>query len=236
MNALDNADPRIRFYALAGVEHLSASEAQVRGAWVKELKPIETKEVGKLAEEFANTRPHAVSILRFTRQCGPVGPNVHPGAKFSFTITEWLEHQIIYRNIWHSLVDLRHDAKLISVQHLIGPSRRDLIVLRPLDEWELPISPGTLTYKRRVLRLRLSSIWHVLLLDLLSVPIERLRVCQRLYCPNLPYFVARTDLKARYCSDLCSAWAQRQHKLTWWNKKGKELRKREHKKHSHERK
>lgn len=62
------------------------------------------------------------------------------------------------------------------------------------------------------------SLYAYLYVDLLSIPIRRVRVCKRPGCLH-PYFTAG-HLRQRFCSDECAAEGLREWKREWWKKHG----------------
>lgn len=72
---------------------------------------------------------------------------------------------------------------------------------------------------------RTANLDRLLKFDLWSA-YKRVRLCDKPDCGNLRYFIA-DHLSQRYCSKVCSDWAQKEHRKKWWLKHGKEMRHRQ---------
>jgi hypothetical protein len=191
----------IRFRALAGTAEVRREGLEILGRWksAAEMQPVHQKKAGDLAEQFANWRNDEAGILRFTRQYGPLMIEAEHNGEFRFKLEEWRSCQTRFRRIWER-------RQRFGVGEFDGAA---------LDGEGLGYKDGKLYYKA-------ANLWRLVSLDLLCVPWKRLRKCKCPGCQN-PYFIAR-HLAQKYCSDLCSWWAQRQWKLNWWNRVGKKTR------------
>lgn len=186
-----------RFCTLAGVEGVHIEGEWIVGQWKASLTQIYGKETGTVLQDFLNSSTSPESILRFTKQYGPLDRGAKPSVEFKFQLSEWRKVQQSMRSLWKSR------SKVAG--------------------WEMSPDDGNLAYDNRQLVYRARNLLVFLGVDLVTLPVERMKVCGRPDCPA-PFFITR-HLRQRFCSEECSGWAQRQMKRRWWAKKGRTWRK-----------
>jgi hypothetical protein len=217
----------------------------VLGKWKDQLHWQYLDQPGKLAERLANWRSGDSEIKAFTKKHGPVVPplkevlppaQIPPrlqgrepgdtvaGTEFSFAVADWRNCQETLQASWANIAtaDWRTTIR-VGFPSLLQVN--ELVWVDADASWHFPAGPGTgFVYAQGKLVYRAATLWELILLDLISCPRERLRLCGRMGdgCPH-PYFVAH-HLRQNYCDEPCSEWAQRRSKLDWWNKNGKKQR------------
>ena len=226
-----------RFCCLVGVDSVKRipptdnieAETVLTGRWKKALTPLFPKRPGQLAEDFANE----ADVMRFTRRYGPLhnpladfteklGTNSSQSRNesrlsvslplFDFPEAEWRADLERFQVIWETLPTLRTTGRFqAEFPAIIGIEN---LTVRP-DGFTLPVRGEFQTVSRRLV-FRATTLWELLLLDLLSVERERLKKCACPYCHS-PYFVAN-HRAAKFCDQpKCKGWGRNQIKLNWWN-------------------
>jgi hypothetical protein len=185
-----------RFCTLAGVEDVHLDGEWVVGRWKASLTQIYDREKGSLLQDFLNCSSRPESILGFTKRHGPLDRQAKPSAEFRFELPEWGKMQQSMRSVWKSQ--------------------------RKAVGWELSPDDGNLAYENRHLVYRARTLLVFLGIDLVTLPVERMKVCARPDCPA-PFFVTR-HLRQHFCSEECSGWGQRQAKKKWWKRSGPKWR------------
>lgn len=216
----------IRFCTLAGVENVSLVGKEIGGHFVAQPARFYGIKGKRLFEEFANWPTDAKSILRFTKRFGPLDEKAHPKAAFRFGCEGWKSGQEGLRLLWAILQCGSSQPATGSWGSFSGSGGafEDAVKFDGAGGWHLVIDPSDAwEYENRRLVYRTGSLFRLIVFELLAVPQERLRTCARPDCPHR-FFVAR-HLRQNYCSDLCSAWGQRQWKQKWWAQHGDEWRK-----------
>jgi hypothetical protein len=196
MNALAKLGRSFRFCTLAGVEGVHIEGEWVIGQWKASLTQVYGKEMGTVLQDFLNCFTSPESILRFTKQHGPLDRSAKPSAEFKFELSEWRKMQESMRSLWTS------QSKVAG--------------------WEMLPDDGYLAYENRQLIYRARTLLVFLGIDLVTLPLERMRVCVSPDCPA-PFFITR-HMRQRFCSEECSGWGQRQAKQRWWKKSGPKWR------------
>jgi hypothetical protein len=199
----------------ADVEHVRLTDGDViEGRWTgfarrfpRFNEPRTVAVVSKLLGELANWPSDPEMIRQFTLRHGPLTLKADRDKKFSFSINEWRDGQRQFRQEWEDLRIKR------GVRAAILPNA----TLEAEVGEQFDVTYDQLSYVA-------NTLFRLLLLELQSVPRNRLRKCALTDCVN-PYFVA-THLRQRYCSAECAAKAQRVAKLKWWHKEGDGTRRR----------
>ena len=236
------------FCTPAGVKNVEIKNEVIVGEWTDEdlLLTHQFERRGVIAEEFVSCSSNPERVAEFTKKYGPLFFEEKPnwvreyfGATymafferikplrgvalsdiaevdrqfpdrqkpFEVDIREWLSAQTGFRNTW----------SVISAWPKGREKAMPIIGTLPGEEFRLV--DGQLSF-------RTADLHRFLLLDLFSVASERIRVCRRADCDQVPYFIA-AHLGQWYCSKVCSDWAQREHRRKWWAKRGKEMRERQ---------
>lgn len=241
-------DHGLVFCTAAGVTNVTIKNRVIVGEWTDDdlLRVHQSTRRGAIAEEFASCSSDPERIAAFTKSYGPLfieekpisireyfgatyaafvekvkplreATDSHMADKahrfpdrekaFEFDIREWLSAQIGFRSTW----------SVIST----WPKSREktMPIIGTLPGEEFCLVDGQLTFQT-------ADLHRFLLLDLFSVASERIRICRRPDCDQVPYFVA-AHLGQWYCTRMCSDWAQREHRKKWWAKHGKEMRERQ---------
>ena len=195
----------VQFCTLAGVEGAGLDGEKVVGRWKKIFTWFYVPDERRLSEDFANWGSDPEDVLRFTRRYGPLEVKWQSGRQFTESLKGWRCAQQLFRLIWETYL----------AEFSKRPTAR--------RTWALVTKRGELfeSLGGRIVFIA-ATLWRLLLLDLNSCPIERLRKCGWLGCPN-PYFVAH-HLRAKYCSDVCAGRAQKRWKRRWWQEHGDEWR------------
>ncbi len=169
--------------------------------------PVRIGAERKLLDEFANWPSAPSDLLRFTKRHGPLTVRAKEGqrATYSFTTTQWRKCQREFRELWESL--LLKPGQPASILTLLGYSGS--FNCRPGEHFD---------GRYGALRFEASNLFRLLCLELITVPVERVRKCTRPDCEH-PYFIA-PHLRQQYCSEMCANWAQRGWKKRWWKEKG----------------
>jgi hypothetical protein len=214
----------IRFIVLAGAEDARLEGDDVVGKWAKhdKLRRIESKLPSSFLVRFLNWEDSPEAILRFARVHGhllesPI-PRKEPG-DFRFSLEFWRNWRQSLRSNWESRMRAFKPPPSRPGVVTIEVSGSVLIESRPIAHaWSCDRSG--LVYS-------CPTLYEFLLLDLLSIPRERLRKCPNPSCKT-PYFVAE-NLRHQCCSSPCKHWVQHQAKLLWWAEHGRAWRKRRRK-------
>jgi hypothetical protein len=177
------------------------------GRWKSALERFYGPQTGRLIEHFVNWPSAPESVLLFTKKYGPLDQKPAPGDEFRFQLSAWNKRQTGFRSTWR-------DAKLFT------------------GEWDVSDENGGLTYEDGRLMYKSPSLRSFLGLDLMTCPLDRLKICMRPGCPN-PYFIAHH--RQKFCSQICAGWIQRQWKKKWWDRNGTEWRKKRDKSKSRNR-
>ncbi len=207
MNAnLANSRTVLGLGTLAGIQDAELTGEQITGHWIKEPYWYVSLRPGKaLIENFLNWGSEPGEILRFVRKYGPL--SMPDGAldrlppvnlpMFHQPLKEWRDCQANLRDLWSH-----------------GSSHA----------YEFGLRNGEmLRVQQDKLLLKVFSLARFLECEILLNPSARRRICANPECKN-PHFIAK-HLRQFQCSDLCAAWAQRQHKRTWWTAHRDEQRK-----------
>ena len=183
-----------RLVTMAGVRNAQCSDDTVSGHFkVKLIELAGTQDV-RLIETFVNCPDDADSIVKFTRQFGPLKTPAIEGGKFSFKIEDFKQSQAYFRDLWK----------------------------QPKALGQLGIPDGTLRLSRGTITYEATDLFRYLQFDLLMNEADRVRVCKRVGCPH-PYFVA-AHLNKRFCRPDCAEEGQRDAKRDWWQRNGQEWR------------
>jgi hypothetical protein len=201
MNSLRQID----FFTLAGVSSAQLEGDRVIGLIKEPLPEFHCSQNSFLSAEFANYPRNPEGVLRFTRQYGILEAPPSSDERFSFQIDDWRKKQNLIRHDWE--VSLYFSGKWGLAQH--GELKQQSLRVERGEEWIL--REGKLEYK-------VSSLFRLIHLEFVSIPLARVRKCKHAGCKN-PYFVAR-HLGQQYCSEVCARWAQREWKKEWWEKNG----------------
>ena len=189
----------------------------VKGQWGDALHGYSRWGRRSLLEQFLNSSDDAASIAAFTRKFGPLEQPAVPGQPFEFELKQWRKRQDYIRRQWRFCHGGRTTDKTENEFPVVA------------GEMFLSISKGRLRY-------RATNVYRFIDLQLMAVPVERIGVCERYLksekptnwrkrltaipeqgsACRAPYFIAH-DLRQRYCSEECAAWAKRIAKLRWWN-------------------
>jgi hypothetical protein len=227
MNTLGRKRPgdslhHVSFCTLVGVEDVRLQGGdEIVGRWRDSPDRTYGPKRGTLAEEFANCRSDASAILRFTRRTGPLEDKPRPGHQFQFNLDTWRENQRGFRWFWSMAQEGTNGAEALTLGRMKDAGFETVIEFTA-EGWRLPVErEDQWTYSNSQLEYQAGSILRFLFLDLLSCQRERLRKCVRPGCDH-PYFVAARDLRQTYCSQPCSAWAQREWKRKWWAEHGRD--------------
>jgi hypothetical protein len=198
MSDLAKLGRSFRFCTLAGVEGVYIEGEWVVGRWKASLTQIYGKEKGTVLQDFLNCSTSSESILRFTKQYGPLDRGAKPSIEFKFELSEWRKMQQSMRSLWKSQ------------NNVAG--------------WEMSPDDGNLACESRQLVYRARTLLVFLGIDLVTLPVEHMKVCGRPDCPA-PFFITR-HLRQRFCSEECAGWGQRQAKNKWWRESGPAWRER----------
>jgi len=216
--------PQIRFSVLAGAEDVRLEEDDVVGRWVKSenLSRIESKPPRLFVVRFLNWGDSSEEILRFAGRYGhllePPVPRTGTG-DFRFSL-EFLRN-------WRQSLRSNWESRMPAVKP--PPSAPGVLQWIISGEVFIESRAGTRawTCDQSGLIYSCATLYEFLLLELFSIPRERLRKCPNPDC-RTQFFIA-ASLRQRCCSDFCKHWAQRDAKLLWWVKHGEARRKRRRK-------
>jgi len=149
-------------------------------------------------EALANSPCTADEVLRFTERYGPLNARLKRGEKQSsrFKISDWQNLQREYRDTWDRL-RLKRGRALFPIANLS-------VVAGEEFNWSF----DDLSYTA-------GSLYRLLLLELYTMPRERLKKCRRAQCQT-PYFIAE-HLSQRLCA-ACKMEARLESKRKWWSK------------------
>ena len=186
----------LRFLSLTGVEGVKLLGDEVIGQFKPKLKELAATSDISLVQVFVNWPDDAKSIVRFTRRYGPLEVSPVPGGAFEFHLSAFKAAQEHFRGMWRSP---RSHANMELLNH----------------GGRLRFSKGSLTYTA-------PTLYAFLRADLMTSPVERVRICKRAECRH-PYFIAG-HLKQRFCSDECAEEGQRVLKRKWWEQHGQSWR------------
>lgn len=179
-----------KFYAPIGVKSLRAAGDEFVGSW---KDPDQVKdysgEVGiTLAQRFLNVAPGLAEIEGFTQRYGPLTGNPLDGQDgFSFLLDEWQGNQKSFRKLWRS-------------------------VMRTGGAPYQPHEQVVVEFAGKKVRLRCPDLYTFMAFEVLSSG-TRLRICERPDCTT-SHFIPQHG-KERYCSIVCSNWAQSKWKKQW---------------------
>jgi hypothetical protein len=104
------------------------------------------------------------------------------------------------------------------LQRVLQKKWKDIDTHPEEDLWK----GGSVNFRGGSITFIAKTLYWYLYLDLLTIPIERVKICKRDQCVH-PYFIAG-HLKQRFCSDECAEESQRELKKEWWGKKGRAWR------------
>lgn len=194
MYCLDTNERRVRFSVL-----VSTSSAELVGANQIVGKRIGSKvwanRARSLTEEFLNCGDDPQSILHFTKRYGPVN-DLSGRDQFQFDIGEWRKDQARLRRWWEVFADYGRRSR-----------QRASVVVEAVPRDLFRLDHKGLTYE-------CANLSHYMVLEIASLPAQRLRRCYRQGCKHV--FVAR-DLREKYCSDSCKTEERNRSKLRYWN-------------------
>jgi len=205
--ALANLLSPLRFYTLAGFQDVHLEGDFLVGRWKTSLDRFYGPKRDRLIQEFVNWPDAPESIVLFTKRYGPLRHLPRAGAEFKYKLSAWKADQDQLRSLWK---EIRKSS------------------------WEMPRDHGAMSYENGHLFYYTYTLFSFLCLDLVTCPVERLRVCERPDCFQ-PYFIAH-HLGQKYCSHLCAGWVQKQWKNKWWAEHGSQWRKKRKKSRSGKRK
>ena len=168
---------------------------EIVGHFKSVLISFEGEREGRLIDKFLNWTSDPESIARFTRKYGPLEISAVPGNEFRFRVTEFGRLQRRLRTIWKD-IDTHTEPTLLR--------------------------GGSVNFRGGSVSFIAKTLFWYLYLDLLTIPIERVKICKRDQCVH-PYFIAG-HLKQRFCSDECAGENQRELKKEWWDKNGRAWR------------
>ena len=241
-------DDGLVFCTPAGVKNVKIKNEVIVGEWTDEdfLLVHQSARRGAIAEEFASCSSDPKRIAAFTKSYGPLFFEEKPISVreyFGATYAAFVEKIKLWReatdshiaDVYHRLPD-RETAFEVDIREWLAAQigfrstwsvisawpksrKKTMPIIGTLPGEEFRLVDGQLTF-------RTADLHRFLLLDLFSVASERIRVCRRPDCDQVPYFIA-AHLGQRYCTRICSDWAQREHRRKWWAKHGKEMRERQ---------
>jgi len=164
-------------------------------------QPYSFEDVGepRLIETFLNWPDDPDSIVRFTREYGPLKEEAKSGDEFKFDLEQFLATQQQFRAIWRNFRQATTSA--MDLMHDLGGKVR--------------FHGGVVTYIA-------PTLYVYLYADLVTSPKERVRVCWRENCPH-PYFIASHHNK-QFCSKDCAAENRREWNREWWQTHGQSWR------------
>jgi hypothetical protein len=206
---ISNLRHGISFFTLAGVSSAELRGSEIVGTQQSPLPEVRGPENAVLCAEFANWPNDAEGVLRFTQRYGALRAPLIPGAKFSFQISDWQKDQALIRSSWEMTRYIAQKFGLLKY----GNFRQAAVRIEEGEEFII---------RERGLEYRTGSLFRLLWMELISIPIVRLRKCLQLDCQT-PFFVA-THLGQKYCSKQCAHRAQREWKRDWWRERGADWR------------
>ena len=122
---------------------------------------------GEKAQDFANCRRQIESVLRFTKQYGPLYEEPSAGGGFAFALQDWTNAQEGIRGLWETLLILRPEQEdLASWGRFVGGEWETAIEFEATGVWHVVAGPGDgLAYVDRQLVYRTGTLWRFLLVD-----------------------------------------------------------------------
>lgn len=173
-----------------------------------------TREIGEyyfpkveVVEEFANCRPEPTSIARFTQNFGLLVQNRDTDGSFSFSAADFISRQRDFRLAWHNIL-ARSPRHLTTGEHLL--------------QQRIAVKNGVFALRNGELVFVANTLYELLLLQLLlSRDRGTLRICARLDCDQMRFFISDHP-RTKYCSEKCAEWAQGIWKGRWWAERGAE--------------
>jgi hypothetical protein len=151
-----------------------------------------------MAEEFLNCATDGQSILHFTKKYGALTYPIGRTRSFEFSLADWRREQARVASSWdrHASVASLPDTVTIGAT---------VIETLPRDQFQI---------ERTGLTFLCADLRHFMVLEIASLPGERLRVCQCEGC--IQRFVAH-DLREKYCSESCKTTERNKAKLRYWD-------------------
>jgi len=198
----------MKFSVRVGAESAELQdEDRIVGKWAMSLR-VWVGGAPTITERFLNSPSDAESILRFTRQFGPLSypleKDPSKDRSFEFRLDDWRREQKRLTAWWDMFAGLASTPNAT----VIAPTVIEVI---PRDQFQID---------RTGLTFLCANLKHYMSLEIAALPAERLRRCLGIGCPRR--FFAR-DLREKYCSDRCSATERRRAKLRYWDKNKQEL-------------
>jgi hypothetical protein len=186
----------LKFYTLVGFAGVRIEGDGVVGNWDLNPKKLWGSSDARLVQDFVNWRSEPEAILKFAKQFGPIWGFRKPGREFGYSFSGWKRRQDMVRTLWR------------------GAGSAGTVI---------PPDHGALVYEDGRLVLAPYTLFTFLCMELATCPSARLRICDVPGCPT-PYFVARHDLRTKFCSTACAGTRQREWKRIWWKENGRKRR------------
>jgi hypothetical protein len=193
------------FLTLDRPENVRTASGRISGSTVPGRVVVSSPKV--IAERFANWKTDDASIVRFTKQYGPLKREWIEGNRFCFDGEEWRRFQRLYRQSWR-LVRPEHQPELAALG--IGKFDELVRVARLGDPAFLQLYKGNAA-------LALPDMKTILDVCLAFIPFGKMRICPADACKT-PFFIAHSERQIVCGADQCTDWLDRKRKLEWWDK------------------
>jgi hypothetical protein len=192
---------------MAGTRNVLLEGDHISGQWATAAVIYRIDKAHAIALDLLNTphvgkRSYADAALDFTKKFGPLTIPFSRGASFRFSISEWKETRQNLHIAW----------KVAS-----SAAKWNQPFYLPLDGDHFSFEKGRITF-------RTQKLITYAALEIASISAQRLRRCANFgYGCKSPFYFA-SDLRERYCSQMCANEAKKRAKLRWWNenRKGEE--------------
>lgn len=192
------AQQNVRFLlrTYGGIQDVRLFGNEVLGKFSPKLEQICER---PLIAPFVNWPGDSDSIVEFTQRYGPLTKEAKPGAEFKFDLQEFKDAQERFRDMWRNF------------RQYTGPAT-DLMK---------ELGGSILLHKGSVFYI-VSTLYKYLYVDLLTTPVEQVRICRREECTH-PYFIAE-HLNRQFCETKCAKQYRSEENREWWQMHGKSWR------------
>ena len=191
-----NMRQSLQFNTLIGVQRCRLVGNNILGEFKTSLMELGGKRDYRLIDTFLNLPDDPKGILKFTRRFGPLNIPPTPGGHFVYPITDYMTLLEDLDYMWRNV--------------------------RKYSDFELLSLGGSLRFHGGSIIYTAPTLLAFLKVDLITTPVERVRVCNWRECSH-PYYVAR-HLNQQFCSHQCGDEHMRAYKREWWEKHGRAWR------------